>query len=399
MVAVNILFHSRSCRLALQLAVALAVPSSLLAAVMPAQSAPVRLAHYDFGVIRMGREVRHEFRLANTSSVPIVIKSVVSSCECLQVASAPTNLAPGAPGALAVVVRPKTAGFVDYTVVFETVPGEGTKMFTLSGKAVAGETGFLRTNLLVSARELLARQAGGEALCFLDVRSQDDYRLARIPGSLNLPLFTVKTKGFLRSKRVILVSEGCGHDHLLTECDKLAAAGFVAPRVLDGGLRAWQQAGGPMEGEDTTATRLGAITPAQFYFGHADDLWLVAAVGDSAEVTGASLGLAATPLPAGGPELLADLAAALHRDPAARRLLIVTACGQDYGLLEQTLRGFAGPPVFYLEGGAKAYSDFLSRQFAMQNRRTMTVTSGTGPQFTGYARAGSGSGGCCGGRK
>ena len=347
----------------------------------------------------MGQEVRHEFRVANTSSVPIVIKSVVSSCECLQVASVPTNLAPGAAGALAVVVRPKVAGFVDYTVTFDTAPGDGTRMFTLSGKVVAGETGFLRTNLLVSARELLTRQAGSEALCLLDVRSQDGYRLARIPGSLNLSLFTVKTKGFLRSKRVILVNEGCGHNDLLAECDKLTAAGFVAPRVLNGGVRAWQQAGGLLEGEDVVSSRLAAITPAQFYFGHADDLWLVAGVGDSAEVTGASLGLAATPLPAGGPELIAGLAAALQRDPAARRLLVVSANGQDYGQLEKALRGFPGPPVFYLAGGAKAYSDFLSQQFAMQNRRTMTLASGGGPKFVGGSRVGGGAGGCCGGKK
>ena len=125
----------------------------------------------------------------------------------------------------------------------------------------------------------------------------------------------------------------------------------------------------------------------------------MASIGDSAEVTGASLGLAAPPLPAGGPELIAGLAAALQRDPAARRLLVVSANGQDYGQLEKALRGFPGPPVFYLAGGAKSYSDFLSQQFAMQNRRTMTVASGTGPQFVRSPRAAGGSGGCCGGRK
>jgi hypothetical protein len=212
---VNLIFYSRSRILVVQLVVALAVPGSLLAAVMPTPPQPVRLAHYDFGVIGLGREVRHEFQVVNTSTVPVSVKSVAASCECLQVTSVASNIPAGAAGRLAVVVRPKTAGFVDYTVAFETVPGEGTKMFTLSGKAVAGEAGALRTNLLVSARGLLARQAAGEALCLLDVRSQDGYRLARIPDSLNLPLFTVKTKGFLRSKRVILVNEGCEHDGLL----------------------------------------------------------------------------------------------------------------------------------------------------------------------------------------
>ena len=391
--------RSRLRILVVQLGVALAVPGSLLAAGIPAPSGPARLAHFDFGVITLGREVRHEFQVVNTSTVPISVKSVAASCECLQVTSVSSNIPAGTVGKLAIVLRPQTAGFVDYSVAFETVPEEGTKLFTLSGKAVACEAGSLRTNLLVSARELLARQAGGEALCLLDVRSQDGYRLARIPGSLNLSLFTVKTKGFLRPKRVILVNEGCGHDDLLAECDKLAAAGFVAPCVLDGGVRAWQQAGGPLEGEDVASSRVGAITPAQFYFGHADDLWLVAGVGDSAEVTGASLGLAATPVPADGAEFMAGLTAALQRDPAARRLLVVSRDGQDYGQLEKALHGFPGPPVFYLAGGAKAYSDFLSQQFAMQNRRTMTIASGTGPQFARNARASGGSGGCCGGKK
>ena len=69
------------------------------------------------------------------------------------------------------------------------------------------------------------------------------------------------------------------------------------------------------------------------------------------------------------------------------------------GQLEKALRGFAGPPVFYLAGGAKAYSDFLNQQFAMQNRRTMTLASGGGPKFVGGSRVGGGAGGCCGRKK
>ena len=315
----NPILQSRWWLLALHLLAILAAPVTLLAATPPPSPSAVRLAHHDFGLITLGREVRHEFLVLNTSTVPVSVKSVAASCDCLQVTSVSSNIPAGAAGRLAVVVRPKTTGFVDYSVALEMIPGGGTKMFTLSGKTVVGETRPLGTNRLVSAQELLTRQAAGETLCLVDIRGQAAYRLARIPGSLNLPLFTVKTRTFLRSKRVILVNEGCEHDSLSAECDKLAAAGFVAPRVLDGGVRAWQQAGGPLEGEDLVSSRLATITSAQFYFGHADNLWLVAAIGDSAGTTSNSLGLAATPVPAGGPELIAGLATAVQRDPAARR--------------------------------------------------------------------------------
>lgn len=274
--AVNPVLHFRSCLFTLQFTAVLAAPASLVAATVPVSPPAVRLAHYDFGLITLGREVRHEFQLVNTSAVSVSVKLVAASCDCLQVTSVSSNIPAGAAGRLAVVVRPKIAGFVDYSVAFQTVPGGGTKMFTLSGKAVTGEAGPPKTNLLVSAGELLASKAAGDALCLVDVRGQAGYRLARIPGSLNLPLFTVKTRSFLRSKRVILVNEGCEHDGLLAECDRLAAAGFLAPRLLDGGVRAWQQAAGQLEGEDVVSSRLGTITPSQFYFGHADNLWLAA---------------------------------------------------------------------------------------------------------------------------
>ena len=359
----------------------------------------VLVACHNFGTASVTQSFNHEFTWHNDATTPLVVEGVSTSCDCLQVTAFPRVIPAGGTDKLTVAAHPKTPGPTDW-VVFARVTGSAeARLFWLSGTiGDAARTAF-PPDLLVAATNLLANPARLAEISFVDVRGQDQYRLGRIPGSLNLPLFTVKARGFLRPKRLVLLNEGHNPADLLQEASRLKQLQFASVAVLDGGLRAWQQAGGQLEGEDVAASRLATITPAQFHFGQADNPWLVEALGDSAAATGDWLGLTATPLPAGGPALLPGLTTALQRNPAARRLLLVSAHGDDYAAQEKILHGFTGPPVFYLAGGAKGYAQFLRQQLAQQNRRTLTATSGSGPKFVGAARPAGGGGSCCGGRK
>jgi rhodanese-related sulfurtransferase len=78
-----------------------------------------------------------------------------------------------------------------------------------------------------------------QELVLIDVRGPQAFEQVRIPGSLNIPLFAVKTKAFLKDKPLVLVDEGFRPRRLADACDQLRQAGFEA-RFLFGGLNAWR---------------------------------------------------------------------------------------------------------------------------------------------------------------
>jgi len=108
---------------------------------------------------------------------------------------------------------------------------------------------------MISTSELQRRLTGGEPPVLVHVLPEDAFREARIPASLNLCVYET---AFLdkagdripdRATPVVVYSlDGSGE-----EADEarrqLLAAGYLAVEVLEGGLAAWQAAGGVVEGD------------------------------------------------------------------------------------------------------------------------------------------------------
>ena len=91
----------------------------------------------------------------------------------------------------------------------------------------------------VSVDTVMQRLQEQQDLFLVDVREERQFAQVRIPGSLNIPLFAVKTKSFLKTKAVVLVDEGYRPHQLEETCDQLTQAGFEA-QFLFGGLNAWR---------------------------------------------------------------------------------------------------------------------------------------------------------------
>ncbi|WAZ26653.1 rhodanese-like domain-containing protein [Streptomyces cinnabarinus] len=92
----------------------------------------------------------------------------------------------------------------------------------------------------------LTRSGGGPRL--LDVRTPGEFRTAHIPGSYNVPLDTLREhRAELLNhldEDVILI---CRSGARATQAEQaLAEAGLPNLRVLDGGVMAWEAAGGPL---------------------------------------------------------------------------------------------------------------------------------------------------------
>jgi rhodanese-related sulfurtransferase len=97
--------------------------------------------------------------------------------------------------------------------------------------------------LLISVAEFRKTISENKNVLVIDVRKPEDFEKIRIPSSMNMPLFSVKTKLFLKSKQLILVNEGYNYSQLEPECIGLRKAGFKV-NILHGGLYYWESSAG-----------------------------------------------------------------------------------------------------------------------------------------------------------
>ncbi len=101
-------------------------------------------------------------------------------------------------------------------------------------------------SLAISVEAVRYKLKRNQKLTLVDVRSRQDFERLHIPGSINIPLYAVKTKTYLKSAPVVLVNEGFRYVELENECRRLARArlqGVDSGRRL-AGLEAQRRAAG-----------------------------------------------------------------------------------------------------------------------------------------------------------
>ncbi len=119
---------------------------------------------------------------------------------------------------------------------------------------------------LVSVENIARRweKKKGE-MVLVDVRSQDKFNKIRIRDSLNIPLFALRTKTFLKNRKMVIFNEGYTLRELLSECRKLEESGFHDVHVMYGGLWLWHQKGKPLEGDVFAIEELNIISPHDLF--------------------------------------------------------------------------------------------------------------------------------------
>lgn len=101
-----------------------------------------------------------------------------------------------------------------------------------------------------SVHELKSRLLWGEpGLTILDVRKHDDFNQCRIQGAMNMPLNRLAgmAQFSLQQDRDIYVYGG-NEEETAQAASALRDAGFRRVAVLKGGLLAWREVDGPVEG-------------------------------------------------------------------------------------------------------------------------------------------------------
>ncbi|MEB3358190.1 MAG: rhodanese-like domain-containing protein [Synechococcales bacterium] len=122
-----------------------------------------------------------------------------------------------------------------------------------------------------SANELKERLDWGEpALTILDVRSREQFQQERILGAVNVELHELlpqvqNVHGIETNRDIYLYGENA--EQVSDAARQLRGAGYIRVAEIEGGLPAWKECGGSIEGvntkDDYSGTRLTFTTDDQ----------------------------------------------------------------------------------------------------------------------------------------
>lgn len=230
----------------------------------------------------------------------------------------------------------------------------------------------------ITVEAVLQKHKAKEDILFVDVRNPQEFKKFHIPGSMNIPLFALKTKVHLKSKPLVLINEGRSYKDLIAEGATLSRGGFTVS-ILDGGLRQWQQKKGPIEGDLLAASQIRLISPQVLSAGMKYENWIFIAVSNPAvpekPIRNAKAPLERNPVPDGlGPihnsfsvnekAFISKIKEIVtyHKEKDFFSLILWDEKENRYPDIERQLQAAGITKVFYLEGGLGAYRSFESRQ-------------------------------------
>jgi rhodanese-related sulfurtransferase len=222
------------------------------------------------------------------------------------------------------------------------------------------------SDYFVSSKDLLIRMQKQTDIVLIDVRESSNFEKVSIPGSMNIPLFAVKTKSHLRSNEIVLIANGYDNESLKKECISLKSSGFNS-RVLYGGLNSWQEEGGALQGDSFVLKDLNKINPVDIFSEKSikENLIIDLSQSGARPLLPNSISLSFKDTKT----FLISFREALkkHADNKLLSIVILNEKGNDYENIEAAIRTTGVKNVFYLTGGLDAYRKFLEEQSAIRN--------------------------------
>jgi rhodanese-related sulfurtransferase len=369
-----------------------------------AKTIPVNPNVCDFGVVRTGEAVRHIFLIENKKArKPVEIKAARSSCDDVQILSYPRIIAPGETGKLELRWIPSRPGRVSNEVWLETNLSSGTPLrFVLEGSAegdmpreqqrpvsskIPGEwfTRVLKkrdSSLFISVESVRRDFQQETPPRIVDIRSQEAFDQSRIPGSLNMPLFSVRSREFLKSSRIIIVGSAHDYGKLESECRRLRDLGFTAS-ILEGGIDHWTHTGYPVEGTLTSGQRLNSVSPREFFEERHFENWVLVNACQLKREEGRYFIPQAHLLM--NPEKTEELVSRLNELVSIQKeshnifLIFFDDNGGDVLRLARALRNSEYKNAYFLDGGIEGYRTFLEDQAALVRAQSDTGKEAMAP--------------------
>ena len=231
-------------------------------------------------------------------------------------------------------------------------------------------------SLLVTVAQTMQHHQKGKKMLLIDVRPSPVFKKYSIPGSISLPLYTLKTKGFIKSKQAVLVHQGFQYREMEKECRRLRAKGYKIS-ILEGGINRWHQLGGAVQGNISDLKTINRIAPKCFFTEKEYAHLLVFTMHTNPSDINLNLIPNSVELPQ------QDIVNTITKEITNSRLnspviLIASQDGKIDVKIEKTLNKAGIPNLFFLTGGLNAYHLFLKNQAILNNSKGGTQTSRKG---------------------
>jgi rhodanese-related sulfurtransferase len=213
-------------------------------------------------------------------------------------------------------------------------------------------------SLVISVESVLSRIEQKQKIILVDVRSPTEFETVRIPGSINIPLYFIKSKAFLKLKPLVLVNAGYPYTQLEKECKSLCDKGFNAS-ILSGGILSWHRKGGRLKGDIFALNGYNKISPRIFFQEKDYENQMVLDVSKKHTQASKQLIPYATHIAFFNNLNLDDLRAAAVNKADITYFLIFNENGDHYEKIEKVMQIKGLENTFYLTGGLNAYEKYL----------------------------------------
>lgn len=216
-------------------------------------------------------------------------------------------------------------------------------------------------SLAISADAVLYKLRQNQHLTLVDVRGQHEFEELHIPGSVNIALYAVKTKTYLKPAPLVLVNEGFRYHKLENECQRLTERGFKVS-ILDGGLPAWKHKGGQLVGNLFAIDGMQAVSPNIFFREKDYENTLVVDISPARSKASSRLIAYAKHIPVlDGKDVSAAEFKRLisqNKNKPFQSIIIFNETGEQYERAEKIMSRM-GIEKFNLQGGVAAYQKYL----------------------------------------
>jgi rhodanese-related sulfurtransferase len=236
---------------------------------------------------------------------------------------------------------------------------ESTSPSKIPDELIARKINKHDPSLAISVEAVLYKIKRSQPLTLVDVRRKQDFERLQIPGSINIRLYAVKTKTYLKSAPLVLINEGFRYAELENECRRLTERGFKIS-ILDGGLPAWRRSGGRLVGNLFALEDMKTVSSRDFFRAKDYENTLVLDISSQRSEASSRLIPYAKHLPVlDDPDgSMPGLRKPMTKNKPFHSIIIFNEIGDEYEQA-QSIMSRRGIETFHLQGGVAGYQKYL----------------------------------------
>lgn len=206
---------------------------------------------FNFGKVKEGKTVRHDFSIKNTGTADLAIYKADTACVCTTVQPVPLRVKPGGRGVLNVILnttRKLDGEYKEAIILYSNDAKHPTAQLFIKADITdstvsavenkPGEDTIVKTITPQDARALLKTQP---ATLLVDVREPEEYKEGHIPGSLLLPLNRIEAEApqKLAQKDAVIIVYCRSGARSNRAAQQLTKMGYPNVNDMAGGILNW----------------------------------------------------------------------------------------------------------------------------------------------------------------